>query len=35
MEGIQPFFGRTDFSKAIAWMRIVIDNIPTGLEVST
>ena len=32
MEGIQPFFGSTDSDKAIAWIKTIIDNIPTDLE---
>jgi len=32
MEGIQPFFGSTDSDKAIAWIKEIIDGIPTELE---
>ena len=31
-ESVEPFFGSTDSDNAIAWIKTIIDNIPTDLE---
>jgi hypothetical protein len=33
-KGVEPFFGSADSEKAIAWIKTIIDNIPTELEAS-